>query len=115
MLNETEKEAVEKGMKTLWVIWAAITASLLIYFYIVYAFGEEIRPPMGDDLPLELLRNILFGLSVIILFLAHFLRKLIIKKYQFFGTTIQRQKRIFESAFVYDEIYGCGSGFLGNE
>ena len=79
MLTETEKEAVQKGMKQLWLIWAAITASLLIYLYIVYAFGEEIRPPMGEDLPLELLRNILYGVSVMVLFLGHFIRKWIIK------------------------------------
>ncbi|MBN1474172.1 MAG: hypothetical protein JW914_06125 [Syntrophaceae bacterium] len=87
MLNDTEKEAVEKGMKTLWFIWAAITASLLIYFYIIYAFGGEIRKeiktPMGEDLPLELLRNILLGVSVIIFFLAHFIRKWIIKSTSF--------------------------------
>lgn len=83
MLNETEKEAVEKGMKQLWLIWAAITASLLIYLYIVYAFGGEIRPPMGEDLPLELLRNIFYGVSVIVLFLGHFIRKWIIKNTSF--------------------------------
>lgn len=87
MLNETEKEAVEKGMKTLWIIWLAITASLLIYLYIVYAFGGEIRKdarlPMGEDLPLELLRNIFYGVSVIVLFLGHFIRKWIIKNTSF--------------------------------
>jgi hypothetical protein len=77
MLNETEKEAVEKGMKTLWIIWLALMGSLLIYLYIAHAFGDEIMPPMGQDFPLELLRNIFYGLSVIMLIAAHFLRRFI--------------------------------------
>jgi hypothetical protein len=100
MINETEKEAVEKGMKTLWFVWAAITASLLIYFYIIYAFGEEIRPPLGEDLPLELLRNILYGISVIILFLAHFLRKWIIKSTSF-SAQLYKDRKEFSNQPAY--------------
>lgn len=100
MLGETEKDAIEKGMKTLWLIWAAITASLLIYFYIVYAFGGEIRKeiktPLGDGLPLELLRNILYGISVIVLFLGHFIRKWIIKNTRF-STQLYKDRKEFSN------------------
>ncbi|MBN1473693.1 MAG: hypothetical protein JW914_03675 [Syntrophaceae bacterium] len=100
MLNETEKEAVEKGMKTLWVIWAAMMLSLLIYFYIVYAFGEEIRKeimlPTGDDLPLGLLRNIFYGVSVIVLFLGHFIRKWTIKNTRF-SAQLYKDKKEFSN------------------
>ena len=97
MLNETEKEAVENGMKQLWLIWAAMMGSLLIYLYIVYAFGGEIRKdvrlPMGEDLPLELLRNIFYGVSVIVLFLGHFIRKWIIKNTSFSAQLYKDRKK----------------------
>lgn len=75
MLNETEKDAVEKGMKTLWLIWAAMIGSLLFYLLIAHVAGKEIKSTMGDGLPLELLRNIFYVVSVIVFFLAHFIRK----------------------------------------
>ncbi|HDQ04565.1 MAG TPA: hypothetical protein ENN23_08405 [Deltaproteobacteria bacterium] len=78
MFNETDKAAIKKGMRTLWLTWAALMGSLLIYLFVAHATGEEIKPYMGEDFPLELLRNILYGISIIELFLAHFLRKFII-------------------------------------
>ncbi len=78
MLGETEKDAIKKGMMTLWFVWAAMLGSLLIYFFIVHAFGAEIRNPLQPDFPMELLRNILYGISIITIVLSHFLRKLLL-------------------------------------
>lgn len=75
MLGETEKDAIKKGTMTLWFVWAAMVGSLLIYIYIGHAFGDEIRQPMHPDFPMELLRNILYGISIITILLSHFLRK----------------------------------------
>jgi hypothetical protein len=75
MLGETEKDAMKKGMMTLWIMWAAMVGSLIIYLFIVHAVGDEIRKSLHPDFPMELLRNILYGISIITILLSHFLRK----------------------------------------
>ena len=61
MLVEHEKKAIEKGLLTLWIIWAAIMGSLFIYVFICHQFGYEIRGNMSQNFPIPLLRNILIG------------------------------------------------------
>jgi F0F1-type ATP synthase membrane subunit c/vacuolar-type H+-ATPase subunit K len=78
MQSDAEKDAIQKGMMTLWIMWAAMIGSILIYIYIVHAFGDEIRQPLHPDFPMELLRNIFYGLSIITILLSHFLRKLLL-------------------------------------
>ena len=78
MLSETEKDAIKKGMMTLWIMWAAMIGSILIYIYIVYAFGYEIRQPLHPDFPMEHLRSILYGISIITIVLSYYLRKLLL-------------------------------------
>ena len=75
MLGAAEKDAIRKGMMTLWFIWAAMVGSLLIYLYIGYTFGDEIKKPLQPGFPMELLRNILYGISIITIFLSQFLKK----------------------------------------
>ncbi len=75
MLVEHEKEAIEKGLLTLWIIWAAVMGSLFIYVFICHQFGDEIRGNMSQDIPVTLLRNILYGIAAITLFLTHFLKR----------------------------------------
>lgn len=95
MLGETEKDAIEKGMKQLWLIWAVMILGLLAYLAIIYTLGEEITPT-GKDLPLELLRNIFYGVSVIVLYLGHFIRKRIIKNTRF-STQLYKDRKEFSN------------------
>lgn len=78
MLGEPEKVAIEKGLLMLWIIWAAIFGSLFVYIFICHQFGADIRQNINQNSFVPLLRNILYGVAIITLFLIHILRKLMI-------------------------------------
>ena len=73
-----EKDPYQRGLLTLWIIWAAVVASLLAYVFIGILFGEEIRHTESTDLPVAVIRNLLYVVMAVILFLTHFLRKLML-------------------------------------
>jgi F0F1-type ATP synthase membrane subunit c/vacuolar-type H+-ATPase subunit K len=73
-----ERGPNEKTLLSLWIIWAAMMGSLLLYVVICHQFGEEIRRNVGYHFPVPLLRNIFYVIAVITLFLTHFLKKRIL-------------------------------------
>ena len=75
MLEETGRVALEKGLRILWIIWAAMLGSLFIYVFICHQVGEEIRGNMNPEFPIGLLKNILYGAVIVTLLFAHFLRR----------------------------------------
>jgi hypothetical protein len=75
MLEVPERGANEKVLLNLWIIWTAMAGSLLVYVFICNQFGEEIRRNMGDYFPVPLLRNVFYVITIITLFLTHFLKK----------------------------------------
>ena len=75
MVEAQERDAIAKGMQTLWVIWAAMLGSLLIYVFICLQLGEGFMGTGGTDLPIGLLRNIFFGVGAVTFFIAFFLRR----------------------------------------
>jgi len=75
MVEAQEKAAIDKGMQTLWVIWAAMLGSLLVYVFICHQPGIGFKGVKGSDFPLGLLRNILFGMGVATWLLAYFMRR----------------------------------------
>jgi hypothetical protein len=75
MLEETGRVDLEKGLRILWIIWAAMLGSLFVYVFICHQVGEEIRGNTSLDFPISLLKNILYGAVIVTLFLAHFLRR----------------------------------------
>jgi MFS family permease len=78
MVEATERGAIEKGLRVLWIIWAAMLGSLLIYVFICHQFGEEIRRTASPDFPTGQLKNILYVVVIATLFITYFLRKLIL-------------------------------------
>jgi len=78
MMTLAERDPHQQGFLTLWFIWVAMVASLLVYVFICSQFGEEIRRTQGSDLPINLLRNLFYVVAVITVFVAHFLRKLML-------------------------------------
>jgi hypothetical protein len=70
-----ERGTNEKGFLTLWIIWVAMAGSLLVYVFLCHQFGEGIKPTGSHYLPLGLIRNILTVVSLVTLFLSHFIRK----------------------------------------
>jgi F0F1-type ATP synthase membrane subunit c/vacuolar-type H+-ATPase subunit K len=75
MMEIPERGANEKGLRTLWIIWAAMVGSLLVYVFLCHQFGEDIRRTASHDLPLGLIRSILSVVAFVTLFLTHFIRK----------------------------------------
>jgi len=74
-MEETGRADFEKGLKILWIIWAAMLGFLLIYVFICHQVGEDIRGNMNPEFPIRLLKNILYGAVIVTLLCAHFLRR----------------------------------------
>ncbi|MBN1931825.1 MAG: hypothetical protein JW786_09485 [Desulfobacterales bacterium] len=66
-------------MGSLWVIWSAMLGSLFIYVIICHMFGDQIRGNhLGSGFSIELLKKILYGISVAELFIAYYVRNLML-------------------------------------
>ena len=70
-----ERGANEKQLLILWIFWASTVGSLLIYVFICHLCGDQIRRAASPNFPLDLIRNILYGLAIFTIFLTHILRK----------------------------------------
>jgi hypothetical protein len=75
MFEPQEQAAINKGMQTLWIIWAAMLGSLFSYIIACHILGEGFGQFEGSDLPIGLLRKILVGVGVVVLLLAYFKRR----------------------------------------
>jgi magnesium-transporting ATPase (P-type) len=78
MLEAQEKEAINKGMLTLWVIWGAMLGSLFIYIVVCYVLGEGFVSAEESNLPIGLLRKILAVIGVVVALVAYFMRRSIL-------------------------------------
>ena len=79
MLEQNEKEQLVKGMRVLRIIWGAMLLSLGIYVFVCHVVGSQTARPMGENFPVDLLRNVLYAISAAELFLIHFLKKIMLK------------------------------------
>jgi len=75
MVEAQERDAIAKGMQTLWIIWAAMLGSLLIYVFICHQPGVGFKSVGGSDFPIGLLRNIFFGVGAATWLMAYFMRR----------------------------------------
>jgi len=75
MVEAQEKAAIDKGMQTLWIIWAAMLVSLLMYVFICHQPGVGFKGFGGSDFPIGLLRNIFFGAGSAAWLMAYFMRR----------------------------------------
>ena len=75
----SERGANENRLLTLWIIWGGIFVSLFIYVFICHQFGDEIRGNATLNIPLDLVRNGLYGVAIFTLILTRFLRKFMLK------------------------------------
>jgi hypothetical protein len=78
MVEVPERGTDEKMLLTLWLIWAAMLGSLLIYVFVCHQFGEKTPQTESPDFPIGFLKNILYVVVIVTLFLTNFLRKLIL-------------------------------------
>ena len=75
MVGVSERGANEKRLLTFWIIWAGIFGSLFIYVLICHQWGDEIRQTASPNIPLDLMRNVLYGVAISTLVLTQFVRK----------------------------------------
>jgi hypothetical protein len=91
MVEAQEKTAIDKGMKTLWVIWASMLGSLLIYVFICLQLGEGFMGTERTEVPIDLLRKIFFGVAAADLIITYYLRRFTLKgRTRATGVTITR-------------------------
>ena len=79
-MEASSKQTVEGKLLVMWIIWGAMVISLWVYIAICFLVGDKVRQTILEGYTLVLIRNILFGISVIELIIAHFIRKLIMRK-----------------------------------
>ena len=79
MVAVSEKGDNQNQFLVLWIIWGAMVVSLIIYVLICHVVGEGIRQSVNVDFTTDMLRNILYAIGIFTLFLAHFLRKFILR------------------------------------
>jgi hypothetical protein len=73
MLEENERESLRKGMVGIWIIWAALAISALIYVLLAHLLAKSWTAPQPDFL--STLRNAFYVVSTAEIFIIHFSRK----------------------------------------
>ena len=73
MVDISGKEQYEKQLQVMWIIWTAMLGALVVYVLICLLGGDVIRGP-AISFPLDLVRDILYGIAILTLILTHFLR-----------------------------------------
>jgi len=79
-LEDLNRDIVKKGMRTIWIIWAAFLYSFWAYIRVCHYLEKEVPFFKEYDLPLELLKYSFFALSLIALYLSYHLRKTMLKR-----------------------------------
>jgi len=79
MVEAQERDAIDKGMQTLWVIWAAMLGSLLIYIFVGHQLGEGFIGTERTELPISLLRKICAVLAAGAILTGYYLRRVTLK------------------------------------
>jgi len=72
------KEELRKQFKVLQIIWGSMIGSLAIYVIICHLVGDIIRDSADSGIPIELLRNFLFVLSIGEITAIYFIRKIVL-------------------------------------
>jgi F0F1-type ATP synthase membrane subunit c/vacuolar-type H+-ATPase subunit K len=102
MVDVSEAGATEKRLLTLWIIWAGIFVSLFVYALICHLWGDGIRGNAMPNFPLDLMRNVLYGVAIFTLILTHFLRKfmLTIRSGGSVPTSLRPQSDLTQSSLI---------------
>ena len=77
MIPNEEIEKINRGLLTLNVIWAAMLISLFIYVLVGLYIKDTLRITMETNV-IDILRNVLYAVSIITLITTRFIRKLIL-------------------------------------
>ncbi len=79
MAKNDHSEAIEKGMRTLWIIWGGMFLTLFIYVLVCHLLVAEFRGGASLDFPLGKLRRILYVVAAATLLITYLLRKSLLR------------------------------------
>lgn len=87
--------------KIIQIIWLAMLASLAVYAAVSHLAGNSIRQDFGEGIPLDLIRNVLIGISAAELALVHLIKKKILTIHRGMGQQTVIQKYLLASVLSY--------------
>ncbi|MGD0886559.1 MAG: ATP synthase F0 subunit C [Thermodesulfovibrionales bacterium] len=90
--DEEEIEKINKGWLPLNVIWAAMLISLFIYLFVGLYTEDRITIPMEKNI-VDILRNILYVVSLITLIASKYVRKLVLS-----GKGLSNVKEVYQQS-----------------
>ncbi len=70
-----DRQELDRQFLSLWIIWAAMLSSLVIYVVICHLLEDSLRSGITVGFSLTTLRNILLGVSVAELLVIHSIRR----------------------------------------
>jgi hypothetical protein len=73
MIDQKEKVQLDKAWMTIVSVWSALLGSLGVYVLIAMIMADKLTPVEG--IPFDLMKNILFGVSVLVFITAFVVRK----------------------------------------
>ena len=78
MINTEGKKDLSKPLLKLWITWVSMFGALAIYIPVCHLSGDVIKADMEADIPLELMKNILLGISAAEIVMAYFIRRIML-------------------------------------
>ncbi|MBF0412040.1 MAG: hypothetical protein HQK70_04930 [Desulfamplus sp.] len=78
-MQTDNNDAVRKGFIRIWIIWGAMFFSLFIYVALCNILEPTWVALITLDFPIDTLRNVLYGTSIIMFLIGDYIRKYIIK------------------------------------
>lgn len=113
-------ETLEKQYRALQIIWVAMLLSLGAYVAVGQLAGDSIRQGISDSMPLDTIRTILFGVSVVELIGIHYVRKTMLRLSRGTAQQAVAQRYSVTSIISYAVsesigIYGLVLYFLGDD
>jgi predicted Zn finger-like uncharacterized protein len=117
-LDKNEKEILKNSIRVIWIIWAAMLLSLVVYVLICHLFKDDLWGvvDMGDML--NMLKYVLFAVALVEFVIIYFMRKLILTSTQ----TTQHATDQYTTAVIVSlalaesiGIYGLVLFFLGSD
>ena len=81
MLSPDKQKQLKAAMMTIWIIWGAMIASLLIYLVVALLFDEKmVEQNRLDPEILKIITNSMLAVSAVLLLAAFFLRRSLFNK-----------------------------------
>jgi hypothetical protein len=77
MIDKKELDQLDKSWTIIMIIWVALFSSLSVYLLIGKIIEGGLKPVA--DLPFDSLRIVLYGAAGFVFFIAHFIRKALLK------------------------------------